>query len=87
MITSEAEMDVIFVPYDGDSPALSAAYTEAAQQQGFVDLMKGRGFSMMNIPGDEAQAFLTNWQKNTAWLMQDAGLSKSSPEDFGIERP
>lgn len=167
MITSEADIDVIFVPYDGDGPALTAlqggaidvmpavlgaavegiragtmkplavfdtvasetlpdvptitstnpefekflpwgpffgvfvpngtpddvvakltaAYSEAAQTQEFVDLMKGRGFSMMNISGDEAEAFLNKWQQNTAWLMHDAGLTKNSPEDFGIARP
>ena len=167
MMTSEAELDVIFVPYDGDGPALtalqggaidvmpavlgaaaefiragtmkpiavfdveasaalpdvptivstnpefekhlpwgpffgvfvpkgtpddvvaklSAAYTEAADQQEFKDLMSGRGFTMMNISGQEAQDFLTNWQQNTAWLMHDAGLTKNSPEDFGIARP
>lgn len=66
---------------------LSAAYAEAAKGQDFIDLMAGRGFTMMNISGDEAQAFLTNWQQNTAWLMDDAGLTKASPADFGIERP
>lgn len=66
---------------------LSAAYGEAAQAADFVELMNGRGFTMMNISGDEAQAFLTKWQQNTAWLMDDAGLTKASPADFGIARP
>lgn len=167
MMTSEAELPVIFVPYDGDGPALTAlqggaidvmpavlgaavegiragtmkpialfdtqpsealpdvatvtstnpefekflpwgpffgvfapngtpdeviaklqgAFAEAAQQPDFVNLMDGRGFTMMNISGDEAEAFLSKWQRNTAWLMHDAGLTKNSPEDFGIERP
>ena len=167
MMTSEADLDVIFVPYDGDGPALTAlqggaidvmpavlgaavegiragtmkpialfdteasaalpdvptivstnpefekflpwgpffgvfvpngtpddviakltaAYAEAAQQDDFKALMDGRGFSIMHISGEEAQAFLTKWQRNTAWLMDDAGLTKNSPADFGIERP
>jgi hypothetical protein len=41
----------------------------------------------MAISGDEAQAFLSKWQQGTAWLLQDAGLTKSSPEEFGIKRP
>ncbi len=49
--------------------------------------MSGRGFTMMNISGDEAETFLANWQQGTAWLMQDAGLTKASPEEFGIARP
>ena len=35
----------------------------------------------------EAQAFLDDWQQTTAWLMQDAGLTKKSPEEFQIPRP
>lgn len=66
---------------------LQAAFADAATQPDFVKLMDGRGFTMMNISGTEAQDFLTKWQRNTAWLMFDAGLAKNSPEDFGIERP
>jgi tripartite-type tricarboxylate transporter receptor subunit TctC len=66
---------------------LRAAYSEATQAPEFVDMMTGRGFTMMNITGDEAQTFLTKWQQTTSWLMQDAGLTKSSPEAFGIARP
>lgn len=65
---------------------LTAAYATAAEAPDFVALMKGRGFSMMNISGTEAEDFLTGWQQTTAWLMQDAGLTKASPEDFGIAR-
>ena len=66
---------------------LTAAYKEAAEQPEFVDLMDNRGFTLMNISGEEAQAFLSKWQETTAWLMQDAGLTKASPEEFGIARP
>ncbi len=67
--------------------SLQAAYHEGAQHEDFVALMDGRGFTLMNISGDEAQSFLTAWQQNTAWLLQDAGLTQASPEDFGIARP
>jgi tripartite-type tricarboxylate transporter receptor subunit TctC len=66
---------------------LSEAYAAGAQNQDFLDLMEGRGFTLMNISGEEAEAFLTKWQQGTAWLLQDAGLTKSSPEEFGIARP
>lgn len=66
---------------------LSAAYAEGAKQPDFLELMKNRGFTMMNISGAEAQEFLTKWQQTTSWLMQDAGLAKKSPEEFGIARP
>lgn len=66
---------------------LSAAYAEGAKNQEFIDLMEGRGFTLMGISGDEANDFLSKWQQGTAWLLHDAGLSKASPEDFGIARP
>ena len=63
------------------------AYSTAAQNPDFVQLMDDRGFTLMGIGGDEADAFLTKWQQGTAWLLQDAGLTKASPEEFGIARP
>lgn len=66
---------------------LQDAYATAATNADFVALMEGRGFTLMNISGDEAQAFLTKWQQGTAWLLEDAGLTQASPEEFGIARP
>lgn len=66
---------------------LSAAYAEGAQNAEFIELMEGRGYTLMGISGAEAEAFLTKWQQGTAWLLQDAGLAKNSPEEFGIARP
>lgn len=66
---------------------LSAAYAKGAENPEFIEMMEGRGFTMMGIGGDEARDFLTKWQQGTAWLLQDAGLTKTSPEEFGIARP
>ncbi|PLW77521.1 Bug family tripartite tricarboxylate transporter substrate binding protein [Cohaesibacter celericrescens] len=66
---------------------LGTAYAEAGKNADFVKLMDNRGFTLMGISGDEAQSFLTKWQRGTAWLLQDAGLTKASPEKFGIEKP
>ncbi|GGE43754.1 Bug family tripartite tricarboxylate transporter substrate binding protein [Actibacterium pelagium] len=66
---------------------LQAAYAEGAKHPDFVELMDNRGFTMMGISGAEADAFLSKWQQGTAWLLQDAGLAKNSPEEFGIARP
>lgn len=66
---------------------LSAAYATGATHPDFIKLMDDRGFTMMGISGDEAADFLTKWQQGTAWLLQDAGLAKTSPEEFGIARP
>jgi tripartite-type tricarboxylate transporter receptor subunit TctC len=66
---------------------LQAAYAEAAKTPDFVQMMDDRGFTMMNISGDEARDFMTRWQQNTTWLLHDAGATKNSPEGFGIARP
>ncbi len=66
---------------------LTAAYAEGAQNPDFVKLMDDRGFTMMGLSGAEAEDFLAKWQQGTTWLLQDAGLTKASPEEFGIARP
>ena len=66
---------------------LSAAYKAGAESPEFAKLMNGRGYSIMNISGKDAQDFLTKWRSNTTWLLQDAGLTKVSPEKFGIAKP
>lgn len=80
----------VFVPKgtpDDVVTKLSAAYAAGAKHPDFVSLMDGRGFTLMGISGEEANAFLSKWQQGTAWLLQDAGLTKASPADFGIARP
>lgn len=66
---------------------LSAAYATGSKNADFMALMDNRGFTMMGLNGEEAASFLTKWQQGTAWLMQDAGLTKASPDTFGIARP
>ncbi len=66
---------------------LVAAYAEAAQSPEFVELMQNRGNVVMNISGAEADAFLAKWQQVTAWVLQDTGAAKVSPEELGIPRP
>ena len=63
------------------------AYAEAAKHPDFVALIDGRGFKMLSLSGAEAEAFLTGWQSTTAWLIHDAGMTKASPEEFGIAKP
>lgn len=66
---------------------LTEAYATAAQSEDFVKLMAERGYVIESLSGQPATDFLNNWQSVTAWLIQDAGLAKASPEDFGIPRP
>jgi len=64
-----------------------AAFKTAAEDEGFKTLMTNRGNVVMNISGDEADAFLKQWQRVTTWVLHDTGATKVSPEDLGIMRP
>lgn len=80
----------VFVAKDAPDEAkakLVEAFASAADSEDFQTLMANRGNMMMNLHGDEASGFLQNWQSVTSWLLHDAGVTKASPEDFGIPRP
>ncbi|RJK98909.1 tripartite tricarboxylate transporter substrate binding protein [Paracoccus aestuarii] len=66
---------------------LTDAFQTGAANEDFLSLMDGRGFRMLSLSGDEAQSFLDDWQRQTAWILWDAEIARNSPEDFGIERP
>ena len=67
--------------------ALVKAFKVGVAEARFVQLMKDRGNVLMNISGDEADAFLKKWQSVTSWVLQDEGAAKVSPEKLGIPRP
>ena len=66
---------------------LQAAYAAGVDNADFKQLMDQRGFSIMNISGQEAEDFLTKWQSVTSWIVWEAGAAKKSPEEFGIPKP
>ena len=66
---------------------LRAAYAEGAKAEQYVKLLDERGFVPLNLQGDEARAYLDDWQQVTSWLAFEGGLAKNSPEEFGIARP
>ena len=63
------------------------AFATAAKSEQFTTLMANRGNIVMNISGDEAEAFLKKWQQLTVWALQDTGAAKVNPETLGIPRP
>ncbi|SEN26407.1 Tripartite-type tricarboxylate transporter, receptor component TctC [Paracoccus alcaliphilus] len=80
----------VFVARDAPEEArdkLVEAFAAATDSQDFRRLMENRGNLMMNISGDEAEAFLHNWQSVSSWLLFDAGVAQKSPEEFGIPKP
>ena len=80
----------VFVPKGTPEDAISKledAYKQAGEQDSFKQLMDNRGYTLMNISGKEAEDFMTKWQSSTTWLLQDAGMTKKSPEEFDIPKP
>ncbi len=66
---------------------LQAAFEKAAFSPDFVDLMEKRGFTILNVHGEDAEYFLNGYRSTSSWLVHEAGFSKRSPEEFGIKKP
>lgn len=66
---------------------LQAAFHKAAFNPEFIDLMEKRGFTILNISGEEAKYFLSGYRSTSSWLVHEAGFGKRSPEEFNIPRP
>ncbi len=80
----------VFVAKDAPEEAkakLVEAFAAAADSENFRKLMETRGNLLLNLSGEEAEAFLDNWRSVTSWLLHDAGATKHSPEKFGVPRP
>ncbi|PXF31662.1 tricarboxylate transport protein TctC [Pokkaliibacter plantistimulans] len=67
--------------------ALTDAFAKAVAEPQFQDFIKDFGATPLNIHGDEAVQYLKHNQSVSAWLLQDAGAAKISPEELGIPRP
>ena len=63
------------------------AFQKGSKEQKFQDFIKDFGAVYMGTYGDEANKFLNHSQSVTCWLMQEAGVTKASPEKFGIPKP
>lgn len=80
----------VFVKKDTPEPVkakLVAAFKKAGDNPQYRKLMEGRGTTMLNIGGAEAEKFIKKWQSTTAWLYQDAGTAKVDPATLGIAKP
>jgi tripartite-type tricarboxylate transporter receptor subunit TctC len=66
---------------------LVAAFRQGTANAQFVQFMQNAGNVVMGLSGDEADAFLRRWQSVTAWTLQEAGATRTSPEELGIPRP
>lgn len=80
----------VFVKKDTPEPVkakLVAAFKKAGDNPQYRKMMEGRGTTMLNIGGAEAEKFIKKWQSTTAWLYQDAGTAKVDPATLGIAKP
>lgn len=66
---------------------LTDAFSTAATDETFLELMVNRGNVVMNMSGHEAVEFLEKWQQVTVWALQDTGAAKVNPKELGIARP
>lgn len=72
---------------DAVKAKLVAAFKKAGDNPQYRKLMEGRGTTMLNIGGAEAERFIKKWQSTTAWLYQNAGTAKVDPATLGIAKP
>ncbi len=80
----------VFVKKDTPEPVkakLVAAFKKAGDNPQYRKMMEGRGTTMLNIGGADAEKFIKKWQSTTAWLYQDAGTAKVDPATLGIAKP
>lgn len=72
---------------DDVKATLTEAFSTAATDETFLELMANRGNVVMNMSGQEAVDFLAKWQQVTVWALQDTGAAKVNPAELGIARP
>lgn len=80
----------VFVRKETPEPVkakLIAAFKKAGENPQYRSMMEGRGTTMLNIGGAEAEAFIRKFQSTTAWLYQGAGAAKKDPATLGIPKP
>jgi tripartite-type tricarboxylate transporter receptor subunit TctC len=72
---------------DDAKAKLVAAFKKAGENPQYRALLEGRGNTMLNISGAEAEAFIRRFQSTTAWLYHAAGAAKKDPAELGIPKP
>jgi tripartite-type tricarboxylate transporter receptor subunit TctC len=66
---------------------LTEAFKQGYESEQFQDFAKTNGYTPLGLTGDAAWDFINAWQSQQAWLINDAGKAKESPEKFGIPKP
>lgn len=71
---------------DDIKQTLVKTFAEAHKDPEFQKVLEKMVAVPMGISGDEAEKFWRDWQSTTAWLLQDAGAAKVSPETLKIPK-
>ncbi|GAB4114109.1 MAG: tripartite tricarboxylate transporter substrate binding protein [Candidatus Caldatribacteriota bacterium] len=66
---------------------LTNAAKEAIKDPRWEKTIKSLYVQTPYLSGEEAETFVKNWGNFKSWLFYDAGIAKSSPEEFGITKP
>ena len=66
---------------------LRKAYMTAVKDPQFTDFIKRVNAIPLALTGEEAKKFIRKNQANVSWVLEDAGVTKVSPEKLGIPRP
>lgn len=65
---------------------LQDAFHKAASSDEYAEFLTTLSAFPLNLTGSEAQEYMDNYQRITAWLLYDTGAAVNSPEDFQIPR-
>lgn len=66
---------------------LTEAFASACEDDSFKELVAAKGCFVLNLSGDEAVEYLKKYRSTTSWLLYNSGVTETSPEQFGIEKP
>lgn len=66
---------------------LRKAYMTAVKDPQFTDFIKRVNAIPLALTGEEAKKFIRKNQANVSWVLEDAGVTKVSPEKLGIPKP
>jgi tripartite-type tricarboxylate transporter receptor subunit TctC len=78
----------VFVPAGTDQTVvdtLSAAFAKGFEDASYQELLEGFNINALGYTGDEAQTYLTNWQKNTITALVNSGAVDKTLAELGIE--
>lgn len=73
----------------GTDPAivetLSAAFSTAYADSSYQELLESFNINALGYTGDDAKAYLSNWQKNTLTALVNSGAISKTLQELGIE--